>query len=55
MLRLSGDQAGDGRLVGWAEAVRSGRTATLRPGDDPVAVLLALLSDDGEPDGERGR
>jgi hypothetical protein len=47
VLRLRGDQVGDGRLVGWAEAVRSGRKAALRPGDDPVAVLLALLRGDG--------
>ena len=54
VLRLMADHAGDGRLVGWAEAVRSGRKAALRPGDDPVAVLLALLKGDGATTGEAG-
>ena len=52
VLRLSADHAGNGRLVGWAEAVATGRTATLRPDDDPVAVVLALLDAQDGVEGE---
>ena len=46
VLRLSADQADGGRLVGWAEAVATGRKVPLRPDDDPVEVLLSLVTGD---------
>ena len=45
VLRLSVDHVRKGRLVGWAEAVTSGRQAALRADEDPIAVVVALLTD----------
>jgi hypothetical protein len=45
VLRLSVDYVREGRLVGWAEAVTSGRQAALRADEDPIAVVVALLTD----------
>ena len=46
VLRLSADQVREGRLVGWAEAVTTGRQVALRADEDPIAVVVALLTDD---------